>query len=485
MLILALDVGTSSARAVCFDEQGRALPGAEGRSVYEPVAMPDGGVELGAEALVGALADAVDQCLGQLGARARQIQAVGVSVFWHSLLALGSDGRPLTSVFTWADTRSAGAAAELSALLDERATHARTGAPLHSTFFPAKLRWLQQTRPEVFKRASTWCGFAEYLGLRLAGTLSVGLSMASGTGLLDQEARTWDPTLMDVCGIEPRQLPRLDDAPTERLAGGFMVRWPALARIPWFPAYGDGACSNIGSGCTGADRIALNVGTSAALRLITPSLSSTPWGLWRYRVDAGRSMVGGATSEGGNVVAWCRRTLALPAGDEEIERGIGALPPDGHGLTALPFFAGERSPGWRGDARAAISGMSIATGGLEILRALMESVAYRLGMIYEELARLAEPGHLVIASGGALLRSQVWTGMMADVLGVPVTLSLEPEASSRGAALLALQALGRDLPATLPRRRVFTPDPARHARYRAGLERQRRLYDNVVGPRGS
>jgi gluconokinase len=142
-------------------------------------------------------------------------------------------------------------------------------------------------------------------------------------------------------------------------------RWPVLARVPWYPAHGDGACSNIGSGCAGPDRIALNVGTSAALRVVRPeglgAHRATPSGLWRYRVDARRALVGGATSEGGNVLAWCRQTLALPADDGALERALAAVPPDGHGLTALPFLAGERSPGWRPEARAVLAEVSLAT----------------------------------------------------------------------------------------------------------------------------
>src|SRR5262249_9208714 len=241
-------------------------------------------------------------------------------------------------------------------------------------------------------------------------------------------------------------------APSTRLIGSYASRWPQLARVRWYPAHGDGACSNVGSDCTGPDRVALNVGTSAAMRLAqvqgfgTPA--ETPWGLWRYRVDRTRSLVGGATSEGGNVLAWCRQTLALPAGDDELARAIDSVPPDSHGLTALPFLAGERSVGWRGDARAAFAGLSLDTRAPDMLRALMEAVAYRLALVYERLAPLAASGHAVVGSGGALMHSRAWTAMIADVLGVPITLARAAEASARGAALLTLEAEG--MPAVPP-----------------------------------
>jgi gluconokinase len=193
-------------------------------------------------------------------------------------------------------------------------------------------------------------------------------------------------------------------------------------------------------------------------------------------------VVGGATSEGGNVVAWCRRVLDLPE-HEELEAALAAIAPDAHGLTVLPFLAGERSPGWRADARGTLTGLTLDVDGPEILRALMEAVAYRLAMVYELLSPLAHPGHAVVASGGALTRSQVWSGIVADVLGVPLTISAEGEASSRGAAVLALEGLGRSIPVTgLAGASVVHPDPRRHEVYRRALERQRRLYENVVGP---
>jgi gluconokinase len=489
MLVVALDVGTSSARARVFDAEGHALPGAEGHVAYEPSTTADGGVELDPGALLEAVGEALDRCLAGAGARAGDVAAVGISVFWHSLLALDRGGRPLTPVITWADTRSAAAALDLRRTHDERAIHARTGAPLHSAFFPAKLRWLRRTRPELFPRAATWCGFGEYLLAQLTGTLRASLSMASGTGLLDQARGCWDEAMVETAGLAAEALPGIDDTPPPGLRAPWAARWPALAHVPWHPARGDGACSNVGSDCWGPGRVALNVGTSAALRVTLPEPlgphPATPWGLWRYRIDAGRALVGGATSEGGNVAAWCRKMLALPEGDAALEQAIAAVPPDGHGLTALPFLAGERSPGWRADARAAVAGLSLDTGAVEVARALLEAVAFRLAEIYDRLRPLAGADHVVVGSGGALGHSAAWAQIITDALGVPIALGTDAEASARGAALLALEALGQPAPAAPVPARMLRPDPARHARYRTARSRQSRLYDNIVGYRDS
>ena len=271
-------------------------------------------------------------------------------------------GRPLTPVITWADTRSAPAAAALRGAHDERGIHARTGAPLHSTFFPAKLRWLRESRPEVWARAAVWCGFGEYLQAQLTGRLTASLSMASGTGLLDQIAGGWDADMLAASGITGAQLPPIDDRAAPGLIAPHAARWPALARVPWHPAYGDGACSNVGSDCRGPRRVALNVGTSAALRVILPEPlgphAPTPWGLWRYRVDARRALVGGATSEGGNVLAWCRRHLALPDDPAALEAALArGRSPMGTGSRPCPSWpaSGARAGGRRRGPRSRVS----------------------------------------------------------------------------------------------------------------------------------
>jgi gluconokinase len=329
----------------------------------------------------------------------------------------------------------------------------------------------------------------EYFYLRLFNRLGCGVSMASGTGMYHRAADTWDAEVLRALPIDIEQLSPIvpSHTPFAGLVPEFARRFPALAEIPWFPAAGDGACSNTGSGCVAPDRVALMVGTSGAMRVMREGEPPPPpAGLWRYSWDHRRYLLGGALSNGGNLFAWLRATLRVPEG-EDLEDALDQVEPDSHGLTVLPFLAGERCPGWRGDARAAIAGLRWSTGPAEILRAGLESVAYRFALIHELLEGAAPPGarweHRIIASGGALLASPAWTQMLADVLGLEVVASEEVEASGRGAALMALEGAGliqdlTDCPVSLGR--SFEPNPERHARYQAGRERQRRLYAALI-----
>jgi gluconokinase len=218
--------------------------------------------------------------------------------------------------------------------------------------------------------------------------------------------------------------------------------------------------------------------------VVQPELEQVPAGLWCYRVDRRNALVGGATSEGGNVYAWLRQSLRLGE-PVEVEAALAAMPPDAHGLTVLPFLAGERSPGWAGNVQATIHGLTLATTPLAILRASLEAVAYRFAIIKQRLLGDEAGGSAgsVIASGGALLSSPAWMQIFADVLGRPLVASAEAETTSRGVAVLALRSLGALASleeAAAADGPIYEPDPQRHQIYREAVARQAWLYERVV-----
>lgn len=485
--MLPLDVGTSSCRAGLYDALARRLAEVDARVDYAPTTTPEGGAELDADALCEWVAATIDRAAEQAGPSLGLVGAVATSAFWHSLLGVHADGRAATPLYLWLDARSRAAAEALRRRLDERAVHARTGCFLHWSYWPAKLLWLRQTRPDLFGAVRRWMSFGEYLALRLFGRAVASVSMASATGLLDQHTGDWDREMLAALDLDADRLPAIG-SPGESFLGlrpEFAARWPALRAVPWLPAVGDGACSSLGAGCATRERLALMVGTSAALRALWRAEEvAIPWGVWCYRADGQRFVLGGALNDGGSLFAWLRQRLRLPALDE-VEAELAALEPDGHGLTILPAWAGERSPGWALDARGAVIGLRLHTEPIDILRAALEAVALRLAGVEALVGQAVPEAREIVATGGALLRSPAWLQIMADALGRPVLASSEAEASSRGAALLALESLGR-LPAAVealaqPIARAYEPRAEYTERYRAAAERQERLYEVLVG----
>jgi gluconokinase len=436
MRVLALDVGSSSVRACAYDERGREV-GEAARRTYE---ARHG--ELDADELVAA-------CEAVLGEAGGGHDALGISCFMHSLLLLDANDRPLTPVLLWQDRRAAAQAEELAARLDPAAVHKRTGCFLHPSFWPAKLAWLGPQAAEAARVVS----LADYLFLRLTGELRTTLSTASGSGLLDLRARRWDAELLGELHLDESKLP-----PIGSDAAGAIL--PPLA---------DGACSNLGAGCTTRERAALMIGTSGALRVLYEGEPDPRPGLFCYLLDERRVFEGGAVSDGGNLHAWLERTLRV---DKPEPRK-----PDGHGLTFLTLLGGERSPGWNPRATGAITGLTFDTDPSDLFQAALEGATYRLAEIAERLPEIRE----VVATGHALLASDRWAQLCADVLGCAVTVSGVEEGSARGAALWALERLGAD-PDPAPLGRRFEPDPARTEIYAEARRRQRELYDQLYVP---
>jgi gluconokinase len=484
-LVATLDVGTSSVRSLLFGADGREVDGFGDQVTYQVRTTPDGGFEMDPDALVAFTAQALDKLCGQLRDAHLKPAAVGIDTFWHSVTGIDGEGKPVTPILHLFDTRSAHAAEELKGKIDNAAQHRRTGCVLHPSYYPAKLLWLSETQPDVFAKVKLWASFGEYLFLRLFGEAVTSTSMVSGTGLWNQNKNEYDAEIMAALPVRLDQFaaPKDMDQPRDKLCPEWAQRWPELDGIPWFPALGDGACNNVGSGCTAAGRFAIMVGTSGAMRAVSdaPSVEIPP-GLWCYHVDRRRFVLGGALSNGGSVYAWLSNTLQLPA-KEDLERQLETMQPGAHGLTVLPLFAGERSTGWRADARAAFVGVSAHTSPVEIARAAMEAVALTFQDIDALMVSSLGVPKETLASGGALLHSPAWTQMMADAIGRPVTLCTEKEATSRGAALLALERIkaipdAGAIPAATGK--TFMPEPARTAIYKRLQVRQHALYHVLI-----
>lgn len=481
--VLVLDLGTSSLRALLFDARARAVQGFSVRRVYRADTDDNGRATFDARALFATFDDALDELVSRIDF---EIGAVAASSLASNLLALDENDEPLTPAYLYADTQNARAVDALRAAHAWDALYTRTGCPLHTSYLPARLVWLRETQPAIFARAKRWVSLYEFFLLKIFGQSAVSHSFAAWSGLLNQTTLDWDDEILQIANVTRAQFSPLTSAYAGQrgLRRAHATRWPALANCVWLPALGDGALANLGSGCVDATRLAVTIGTSGALRVVLPAaqaLAELPRGLWLYRVDETDGLVGGSLNNGGNVFAYYARTLQLPPA-AELERALEALAPDTHGLTLLPFFAGERSPGYRGDARAALVGWTLATTPTEIWRATLEALAYRCAAIYD-LLRGVTSARECIASGAALEHSRVWVQILADVLEVPVTVSGEAEASARGAALIALRALGiisnfAALPAALGE--TFAPRADFFQTYQRARERQKMLYHSLL-----
>jgi gluconokinase len=481
--VVALDIGSSSVRAILHDLRARPVPGAEVHLPHSPRVGADGTAEADADVLASLVGRALTEVLTLAGpTRTRRIVGVGVSTFWHGLVAADESARALTPVYLWSDSRSAAATDRLRGRLDAEQVRLRTGCPIHPSYWPSKMAWLRAVRPDLWRRPVRWLSFGDLLYWRLFGRLGTSLSMASGTGLFRLDDCRWDDGLLDELRVKRDSLAPIGVV-EQGLEPGFSRRWPALATVPWTLAVGDGALANLGSGCTTPSRRALTIGTSGAMRVMHRApRGQLPSGLWCYRLDAERLVTGGALSNGGNLHAWLLATLNLRVG---LEGRLQRMAAADHGLTFLPHLAGERSLGYAPHAFGAIAGLTSASTPDAIARAGLEAIAIECARINRRMDEAVPRASRVVASGAALLSSPAWMQIMADAIGRPVAAGKPREASSRGAALFAIETLGLGEAAKLDPGvgRIFKPRAAASRAYRKAEARQQALYDALIRDR--
>jgi gluconokinase len=354
--------------------------------------------------------------------KSRPFDVVARCAFWHGLIGLDTNRRPITPIYTWADSRCASDAAKLRMEFSEEEVLQRSGCMLRFPFWPAKLRWLRRTNRPLFSRVRFWVSPSDWLMHDQFGELATSQSMASATGLFDQTGRCWDSAMCDGLGIKESALPPIHYSLKED------------DRV--LTAIGDGAAGNIGSSATGEDIAAINLGTSAAVRVMTRRRLPIPSGLFRFVVSEQTFVLGGAISNAGNLHSWCQREFQIPH-SPGLQRSCAASDK----LIALPFFVTERAPDWP-EIPAAVFGLNPATTRLGICRALITSALYRIADIFDSLEQSVGQIDRIIISGG-MSRSRSVPGILADVLGRHLEIATETEASLRGAALYAL-AKGED-----------------------------------------
>lgn len=469
MLILALDLGTSSCRSALFDETGTRCEETLHQIKYQLDTDPHGKVELRTARLLEDVLTCLRTTLFRREANAalssQPIAAVGTSCFGHSLMGIDQQGQAATPIYIWSDSRSREVVTLLRKQHNERSIHALSGCMLHTSYWPAKLRWLAETYPDIVRRVRFWMSPAEWIYLQLCGQLRVAHGMVTGTGLYNPTTRAYDPALLELAGVSEDSLPRISDSPLRftskdnSIAGDLAPLQNAL----WFPAIYDGAASNLGSGATEPGLAAINVGTSAAVRILRHGDGPAPFGLFRYRVDTERYVVGGPISNAGNLHTWCLRVLKLD--EATIESELEARRDARHGLRVLPFWTAERSPTWPEVVGGAVVGITESTSAMDLLQAITEASFQRLARVVDCL--LGDNREVRFIVGGGIQNSPASLQRLADVLGRPLIALNELEASLRGAAVFALEKLGhreRILPVM---GLTVEPHPERARRYAA------------------
>ncbi len=285
MTILVIDAGSSSVRTLLFNDDATLIPGAVVSQPHQFTTSPPGAATMDAAELRAR----VESCIGGILAHpaAHDIHVVGMAAYVGNMLGLDSANEPVTPIYSYADTRSADDVDFLKTQVDIESLHQRTGCLLHTAYQPGRLYWLRRTEPDLFARVTLWADFATYLYTHWFGEAACSYSVAAWTGMLSRSELTWTRKWLEILGMNESQFPSLADYNdfARGLTPAYADRWPALRDVPFCRAVGDGAAANIGSGCADESHIALTVGTTAALRLVSEPRQTNRYSWWRFGIN--------------------------------------------------------------------------------------------------------------------------------------------------------------------------------------------------------
>jgi len=446
--ILALDEGTTSARAALYDPEGRRL-GIESEPVVSRFPQP-GWVEQDAGAIWEAQLGAARRLLERLAVAPGEIAALGITnqrettVVWER-----ATGEPVAPAIVWQCRRTAGECARLAASPAAEIITRKTGLIVDAYFSATKIRWILDHVPEARRRARDgellFGNIDTWLLWKLTGGAqhATDVSNASRTMLMNLGAGDWDPELLDLFEIPRAMLPRI--LPSSFVAG-LAAPEHFGAEIPIAGIAGDQQAALFGQACFrhGLSKNTYGTGCFALLhtgerlpvsehRLLATRAASAD--------AAAQFAIEGSVFIAGAAVAWLRDRLGLLASAGESE-ALAQSVPDNGGVYFVPAFVGLGAPHWDPAARGLVTGLTAATGKAHLVRAALEAIAYQTRELVEAME--ADSGERLTelrADGGAAANDFLMQ-FQADILGLPVVRPADIETTALGAAYLAGLAVG-------------------------------------------
>jgi xylulokinase len=425
---LGLDIGTSGCKAAVFDANGRLLSLA--RREYDLLLTPDGGAELDSDVVINDCLAVITEARAQAGG---EVQAMAVSSQGEAFTAVGSDGRALCHAMVSSDVRAAGFARDWPKVFGEERLYQITGHTAHPLFTLFKLLWLREHRPQVWSQAAKFLCFEDLLHLRLGLAPAIGWPLAGRTMLFDVRCHEWSPEILNAVGLSASRFAR-------PLPSGSVVGRTGDGMLVVAGGH-DQSCCALGAGGT---RPGTALFATGSVECLTPAFAQPVFSetlrlnnLCTYDHAApGLYTTVAYSLTGGNLFKWFRAELGR---DFSYDQLLSEMPDQPTRLLVLPYWTPSGTPFFDCETPGAILGLRLSTRRGELLRAMLEGVAFEmrlnLGLLEQAGVALQE---LRVVGGGA--RSDVWNQLRADLLGKPLTRMEVTEAGCLGAAMLAAAA---------------------------------------------
>lgn len=471
---LGLDVGTTGCKAVVFDNRGRQLAAAyRGYPVFSP---REGWAEIDSTQVVESCMAVI--CDAAIASSSDPVAAIGISSQGEAFTPIGPDGGFLGNAMVSSDTRAARIANEWSADFGREKLYEITGHTAYPMFSLFKLLWLRENQQDVWQAARRFYCFEELIHHRLGIEPAISWPLAGRTMLFDVRRHEWSEEVLSVIDMDRTKLART--LPSGSIVGTIPHEVASDLGLPdgvIVVAGGhDQPCCALGAGVASAGRAVYGMGT---VDCITPAFSAPIFSrelldnnLCTYDFTMGGMYTTVAYSlTGGNLLQWFRDEF----GQQEVEQAertgtsayellLAAMAREPTNLMVLPYFTPSGTPHFDTETPGAMLGLRLTTKRSEVLRALLEGVAFEMRLNLDILARSGIPVSELVATGGGA-KSRKWLQLKADVLSTPISIAEVTEAGCMGVAMLAFAAHSGEDVSTITREWVriteaVEPDPA-------------------------
>lgn len=473
---LGLDLGTSGVRVLAVDADGKVV--AETNRSY-PLLTPRPGwteqrpSDWSRETLA---------ALKEMGEKVKdfEILGLGLSGQMHGMVPLGARGEPLRNALLWNDQRTGAAVEEMLEHVPQGTFIERTGNPPITGFHAPKLVWLRREEPENFAKMKHSLLPKDYLGYVLMGEMCSEPSDNSGTNLFNLETKTWDEEILGALDLSPTLFPQViaSHETTGKLTKEMSKTTGLPAGLPVIAGAGDNAAAATGLGLSSRrpERGSVSLGTSGVIFAPLKEPKPDPEGRVHLfcHADGGYNLLGVTLAAAGSL-QWYRDTFAPETSFDALVELANASAPGSGGVTFKPYLAGERTPHLNPALRGSLTGLSLATRQGDVVRAVLEGVAFSLRDALDVIEPLAKLESCLVTGGGA--KSAFWLQMVADVLELKLGRPAQNQGAAYGAALLALQGVGivEDATRVAEQRPVETVTPGPAEVYERALQAYRTL----------
>ena len=489
-IIIALDIGTSSIRAVLYDEHGAALfsAGREYHSAYPKPLHVEQNPLSWADSAAGVLCEAAAHL------REKHWEAAGVAVTSQrsSLIALDAEGSPLRDAIMWQDKRNIAECEELAALAGMEYLYRRTGLRVNPLFVMTKLRWMKAHEPDLFARARRFVGVQDYVVHSLTGRFVTEWTQASRTMLMDLAAFAWDRELMELGGVDEEMLCEL--VPPGSVAGGLTAKAAKKTGLPvGLPVAvsgGDQQNAALALGVVKPGVAEANTGTGSFVLAYAdkPVIHPECRVLCQAAAIPGKWVAEAGIFNTGAIYRWFKERFCPDIAGQEnpyhiMNKEAMSAPTGSKGVIMLPHFEGSMAPNWNPAAKGVFFNLSLGADRSDMIRAIQEGIALEIRENLHLIQSMTGPISEISVAGG-MTRSDFFCGVQASSYNKKVVRYADSEASALGACMAASPALGvhptlEKAFAAMSRKEcvTFEPTPKDVAVYDVLAAKRRKLYE--------